>query len=55
MSDEKTPREPTDWSRIPTQFIPPDDPIFTEGVIITFPIRPRPDEANTDDEKKESP
>jgi hypothetical protein len=50
MSDDKTPPEPRDWSHIKTKFIPADDPIFSEGLIITFPIKPT---AQTNDDKEE--
>ena len=40
MSDKETPPEPRDWSHLEVPSIPADDPIFTEGVIITFPIKP---------------
>jgi hypothetical protein len=55
MSDEKTPpKEPTDWSQIPTRLIPEDDPIYTEGLIITFPIRPTRAETDEGETKEDA-
>ncbi len=48
MSDEKTPPAPRDWSNIEVPSIPADDPIYSEGVIFTFPIRPRRAKADTE-------
>jgi hypothetical protein len=49
VSDKETPppKPRRDWSNFKTSSIPADDPIYTEGLIITFPIRPT--RAETDD------
>ena len=52
MSDKETPPEPKDYSHIPTRFIPADDPIFSEGVIITFPIKTSAPSAPPRDEEE---
>ncbi len=42
---------PRDWSDFETPSIPADDPIYSEGLIITFPIRPTRAEADEGETK----